>query len=299
MYNMAKTAALLGLLCGLCVTVGGLIGHESGILIGGVVAFTIAGGSYWFSDKVAIRSARAQEVSAADMPQYHEIMRELCGRANLPMPKLYISPNMQPNAFATGRNPQNSAVCVTRGLLRVMDWREIRGVLAHELCHIRNRDILICSVASAIGTAVTLGVQIAMYMTVFTGRDDRDGGGFIVTQLLALLLAPIAASLIQFAVSRSREYQADASAAKLMGDGKPLADALERLESYSKRIASDVNPSQAPAYIVNPLKSQAAGRQRSNRHGSGHTVARYASMFSTHPPTSERIRRLRSADWST
>ena len=283
MFNAAKTFTLLALLGGLCVVIGGAIGGQGGLVLGLVLGIAMAGGSYWFSDKLAIASARAKQVSAADMPRYHQIMQELCGRAQLPMPKLYVSPNPQPNAFATGRNPRNAAVCITAGLTQVMRWEEIRGVLAHELAHIRNRDILIGSVAAAIGMAVTFIANMAMWGAMFAGgRDSRNGNP--IGQLVFALLAPIAAAMIQAAISRSREFQADASAARLMGDGRPLALALQRLDSYSKQIPSGVNPSQASNYIIDPLKAQA--------RGSGGT-----RLFSTHPPTAERIRRLESGDW--
>jgi len=285
MFNAAKTFTLLALLGGLCVVVGGQIGDSTGLVIGLLLGIGIVGYSYWFSDKLAIRSARARPVSAAEMPQYHRIMADLTNRAGMPMPKLYVSPNPQPNAFATGRNPNNAAVCVTAGLIQAMSWDEIRGVLAHELAHIRNRDILICSVAAAIGMAITFVANMVMFAAMFGGGgDDRDGHP--LGQLVFALLAPIAATLIQAAVSRSREFQADASAASLMGDGRPLASALRRLEVYSERVPSGVNPNQASAYIVNPLKAQARG-------GGG-----AVKLFSTHPPTAERIRRLESGSWS-
>ena len=288
MVNTAKTFALLSLLGGLCIVVGGAIGQQGGLVIGLLLGLAMAGGAYWMSDKLAIASARAQPVSAADMPRYHEIMADLCDRAQMPMPKLYMSPNPQPNAFATGRNPDHAAVCITAGLVQAMGWDEIRGVLAHELAHIRNRDILIGSVAAAIGMAVTFIAHMAMFAAIFAGgRDDRDGNP--LGQLLFAILAPIAASMIQAAISRSREFQADASAARLIGDGRPLARALERLDAYSERIPSGVNPSQASNYIIDPLKAQARG----GGGGGG-----FGRLFSTHPPTSERIRRLNSGDWT-
>ena len=286
MFNAAKTFTLLALLGGLCIAVGSFFG-QGGMVIGLVVALALTGGSYWFSDKLAIASAHAKLVTAAEMPEYYEIMSDLCRRAQMPMPKLYVAPNPQPNAFATGRNPDNAAVCITTGLVQAVGWDEIRGVLAHELAHIRNRDILIGSVAAAIGMAITFAAHMAMFAAIFAGgRDDRDGNP--LGQLLLVFLAPVAASLIQMAVSRSREFQADASAAKLIGDGKPLARALNSLETYSQRIPSGVNPSQASHYIIDPLKAQARG----GAGGGG-----FGRLFSTHPPTSERVRRLESGDW--
>ena len=281
MRNTLKTVFLLASLGGLCVVAGGLMGQRVGLVIGLFIGLLLVGGSYWFSAKIAIASARARWVTPEEMPEYYEIMYELCSRADMPMPKLYVSPNPQPNAFATGRSPKNSAVCVTEGLLQVMDWNEMRGVLAHELCHIRNWDVLICSIAAAIGTAVTFVANIAMWTS---GRNSSP-----LARLLFVFLAPMAAMLVRFAVSRSREFQADASAAELMGDGRPLVNALERLEYYSQRVPSlAVNPNQASAYIVNPLKAQAHGR-------SGGFLAK---LFSTHPSTEKRIRRLEKGSWN-
>ena len=289
MFNAAKTFVLLALMGGLCIVIGGMFG-QGGLILGLIFALVLTGGSYWFSDKLAIASARAQPVTPEDMPEYYEIMWDLCRRAQMPTPKLYMSPNPQPNAFATGRNPNNAAVCITQGLTQAMGWDEIRGVLAHELAHIRNRDILIGSVAAAIGMAVTFVAHMAMWGAMFAGgRDDRHGNVF--GQLALAILAPIAAAMIQAAISRSREFQADASAAKLLNDGRPLARALERLEVYSQRVPSGVNPSQASNYIIDPLKAQARGG------GGGGGGGGFGRMFSTHPPTAERIRRLQSRDW--
>ena len=278
MINTAKTFVLLALLGGLIIVAGGAIGSSTGLVIGLVIALVMVGGSYWFSDTLAIKSARAQAVTREQAPQYYEIMEDLTMRANMPMPKLYISPNPQPNAFATGRNPNNAAVAVTAGLLERMTWQEVRGVLAHELAHIRNRDILIGSVAAAIGMAITFAANIVMWGAMFRGGSrDRNPIG----ELAFALLAPIAAMIIQAAISRSREFQADASAAKLIGSGEPLASALEKLERGANAIPVNVNPSQASSYIINPLSAQARGRGGSK-------------LFSTHPPTAERIARLRS-----
>jgi heat shock protein HtpX len=286
MINTAKTFTLLAALGGLIIVAGGVLGGSSGLTIGLVLALIMVGGSYWFSDKLAIKSARAQPVTPEQMPQYYDIMRELTTRANMPMPKLYVSPNPQPNAFATGRNPNHAAVCVTQGLLEAMEWDEVRGVLAHELAHVRNRDILIGSVAAAIGMAITFAARMVMWGAMFGGRGGRDRNVF--GELAFAILAPIAAALIQAAVSRSREFQADSSAAKLIGTGEPLARALERLEAYAARIPSGVDPNQASAYIINPLKAEARG-------GSG--GGGVGRLFSTHPETEERIRRLREGAW--
>ncbi len=279
MINTAKTFTLLAAMGGLIIVAGGVIGGNGGLIIGLVISLVMVGGSYWFSDKLAIASAKAQPVTREQMPQYYEIMEDLTRRADMPMPRLYVSPNMQPNAFATGRNPNNAAVAVTAGLLEAMTWDQVRGVLAHELAHIRNRDILIGSVAAAIGMAITFIARMAMWGAIFTGGNrDRNPIG----EIAFALLAPIAAALIQAAVSRSREFQADESAAKLLGTGEPLASALERLEAYANRIPADVDPNQASNYIINPLKASARG-------GGG-----MGKLFSTHPPTEQRIAKLRA-----
>ena len=279
MINTAKTFILLSLLGGLIIVAGGAIGSSTGLVLGLILALVIVGGSYWFSDTLAIKSARAHPVTREQAPQYYEIMEDLTMRADMPMPKLYISPNPQPNAFATGRNPNNAAVAVTVGLLERMSWDEVRGVLAHELAHIRNRDILIGSVAAAIGMTITFAANMVMWGAIFRGGSrDRNPIG----ELAFALLAPIAAMVIQAAISRSREFQADASAAKLIGSGEPLARALEKLEQGAHAIPVNVNPNQASSYIINPLSAQARGRRGGGR------------MFSTHPPTAERIARLRS-----
>jgi heat shock protein HtpX len=282
MVNTAKTFTLLAAMGGLIIVAGGALGGQGGLVIGLFIGLVMAGGSYWFSDKLAIKSAKAQLATRETMPEYFQIMEELTAKANMPMPKLYVSPNPQPNAFATGRNPNHAAVAVTIGLLDAMTWDEVRGVLAHELAHIRNRDILIGSVAAAIGMGITFAARMAMWGAMFSGGNNRDRNP--IGELAFAILAPIAAALIQAAVSRSREFQADESAAKLIGTGEPLARALEKLDAYAMRIPGNVDPSQASSYIINPLSAQAAGRGRGG----------FGKLFSTHPPTEQRIARLRA-----
>jgi heat shock protein HtpX len=274
--NTFKTFVLLAGLGGLMVLVGSFFGR-GGAFIGLTLGLLMVGGSYWFSDRIAIKAARAVPVTEAQMPEYYRIMRELSAQAGMPMPKLYITPDLQPNAFATGRNPDHAAVAVTQGILNILDWRELRGVLAHELSHVGNRDILIGSVAAAVATGISFIANMAMWGAMFGGRDDDEGANPIAVLLLALL-APMAAGLLQMALSRSREFEADRSGARLIGDGEPLARALLKLESAARQIPMDVQPAQAQKYIVNPL----TGRK-----------VNFAGLFTTHPPTEERVARLR------
>lgn len=282
MRNNLKTVVLLAAFGGLIMLVGSLFG-QGGLVVGFVLALLMVGGSYWFSDTIAIKAARAVPVSEQEMPEYHRIVRELTLAAGMPMPKLYVTPDLQPNAFATGRNPRHAAVAVTRGLLELCDWEEIRGVLAHEISHVGNRDILIGSVAAALAMMITFVARMAMWGAMFGGggRDnDRNANPFAL--LAFAILAPLAAALLQMALSRSREFEADRSGARLLGTGEPLARALEKLERAAKQIPMDVDPAHATAYIVNPL----TGRE-----------VQFKNLFMTHPPTEERVRRLRSGEW--
>lgn len=286
--NTMKTAVLLAGLGGLIVAVASLLGGGSSgaVMIGLVIALVMVGGSYWFSDKLALRAAHAQVVTEADAPEFYRLVRSLADRAGMPMPRVAISPSEQPNAFATGRGPSTAVVCATQGLLRTMPQDELEGVMAHELMHVRNRDILIGSVAAAVATAISAIAQMAYFAALFGGgRDDEDRPNPIAILLISML-APISASLIQMAISRSREFEADRSAAELLGSGQSLARALERIELLAARTPMNVPPAQAQAYIHNPL----AEFQR-QRRGSGVNIAR---LFSTHPATEERIRRLRA-----
>lgn len=286
--NTMKTSILLAALGGLIVAVAALLGGGSNgaIMIGLVIALVMVGGSYWFSDRLALRSAKATIVTESDAPEFYAMVRSLAERANMPMPRVAISPAEQPNAFATGRGPRNAVVCATQGLLRSMPADEVEGVMAHELMHVRNRDILIGSVAAAIATAISAIAQMAYFAALFGGggRDDDDRPNPIAVLLISML-APLAASLIQMAVSRNREFEADRSAAALLGTGEPLARALERIEILAARSPMNVAPAQAQAYIHNPL---AEYRRRP------HSGVNMARLFSTHPSTDERIRRLRA-----
>lgn len=281
MKNGLKTAVLLSAMGGVLMLFGSFFGR-GGLTIAFVIALVMTGFSYFFSDKLAIRAARAVEVDPLQVPEYYSIMQELTQIEGLPMPRLYVSPEQQPNAFATGRGPKNAAVCVTEGLLHRLSWDEIRGVLAHELAHIRNRDILIGSVAATIATTISYAANMAMWNSFrYRSNSSRDNGNPIILLAFAIL-APMAAGLIQMAVSRSREYEADRSAARMLNDGEPLARALEKLHGYSTEIESHVPPPQASHYIINPL---------ANRKVS------LSNLFTTHPQASERIRILRSGAW--
>jgi heat shock protein HtpX len=263
------------------VVVGYAIGQGAGAAIGLAIGLVITGASYWFSDTIAIKAARAQPVTEAEMPEYYRIVRELTQRMDMPMPRLYLTPEMQPNAFATGRSPKHAAVAVTRGILQILDWEELRGVLAHELSHVGNRDILIGSVAAALAMGITFITRIALWTTIFTGGDG-EGDDNIFVLLALVILAPLAAGLLQLALTRTREYGADRSGARLLGDGEPLARALAKIEAGVRAVPMNVAPAEASMFIVNPL----SGRR-----------VNFANLFQTHPPTEQRIARLRSGEW--
>ncbi len=280
MKNGVKTAVLLAALAGLMMLFGQLLGGSGGLTFAFLISLVMIGGSFFFSDKLAIRSARAVEVTREQLPQYYEIMEELTQSTGMPMPRLYVSPEQQPNAFATGRGPNHAAVCVTEGLLKTLTWEEVRGVLAHELAHIRNRDVLTGSVAAMIATTISYAANMAMWGGMMGRRRSEDGNPIVM--LAFAILAPMAASLIQMAISRSREFEADATAARMLNDGEPLASALEKLHGLSLQIPSSVPPPQASHYIVNPL---------ANRKVS------FSNMFATHPQAEARIAALRSGEW--
>lgn len=279
MSNMFKTALLLGVLTALLVLIGGAIGGEQGMLLAFVFALVMNFGSYWFSDRLVLAMYRARPIEESQAPGLYRVVRTLATRGGIPMPRVYLIPAETPNAFATGRNPQNAAVAVTQGIMRILDEEELEGVLAHELAHVQNRDVLIATIAATLAGAITYLAYMAQWAAIFGGfrRDSEGGGGGLFTALLMAILAPIAALLIQMAVSRAREYQADATGARLAGQPSGLARALEKLHKASRALPMQASPATAHLFIVNPLSGQAMSR-----------------LFSTHPPMEERIARLRS-----
>jgi heat shock protein HtpX len=276
--NTAKTVLLLGALTGLLVGLGSAFGGRGGAAFGFVLAAAMNLGAYWFSDKIALRMSRARPVSRAEAPELYAITENLARRANLPLPRLYMIPSDQPNAFATGRNPQNAAVAVTEGIMQRLSAEELEGVLAHELAHVRNRDILIASVAATIAGAISFISTMARWGAIFGGGDDDESPGGFIGLLVASIVAPIAALIVQLALSRSREFHADRIGAQISGRPQSLATALRKLEGAAKQIPMPVNPSAAPMFIVNPLQ--------------GAWARGAARLFSTHPSTEERVQRL-------
>ncbi|MEX1207510.1 MAG: zinc metalloprotease HtpX [Acidimicrobiia bacterium] len=281
MRNNFKTLVLMAGLGALFVLVGQLLGGTSGAITALVIAGLINFGMYFFSHKIALASAKAKPVEEKDLPNVYSIVRSLAQRENMPMPKIYLIDSPQPNAFATGRNPKNAAVAVTSGILTLMDHSELEGVLAHELSHVKNRDILISTIAATVAVALSFLVRIAFWTGGDRRRNDPLSG---VIMILSLILAPLAAMVIQMAISRSREYQADRSGAEITGSPLNLARALEKLEAGTARIPMQVNPSTAQLFIADPLKAFGRG-------GSG-GMGGISRMFSTHPPIPERVRRL-------
>ncbi len=276
MGNTFKTALLLTALTLLLVFVGEYLGGKNGMVLAFLLAVVMNFVSYFFSDRIALAMYNAQPVGREDLPRVYDILERITQRAGLPMPKLYVIPLESPNAFATGRNPQHSSVAVTRGILALLTDEELEGVLAHELGHVRNRDILTSSIAATLAGAIMLAARMRWFAGMFGGygdRDDREGGG--VGAILLLVLAPLAAALIQLAVSRSREYEADATGAHFTGNPYALASALEKLDAYSKRLPMEASSSTAHLFIVQPLLG-----------------VDFASLFSTHPPIAKRIERL-------
>jgi heat shock protein HtpX len=276
-FNTLKTTILLGALTGLLVVIGGWLGGSYGAVIGLVFALALNFGSYWFSDRIALKMAGAREVSYMEAPELHDVVARVAQRFNLPKPRVAVVEADAPNAFATGRNPQHAVVAVTTGIMRLLDRRELEAVLAHELGHIQNRDILVSAIAATIAGAVTMLAQMAQWAMIFGGRDDEEeGGGGLLSGLLMIILAPLAATVIQLAISRSREFGADAAGAHTGGDPLALASALEKLEAYSQQIPLHVSPAASHLFIVKPRTGFAL-----------------QNLFSSHPPTVERVARLR------
>src|SRR5437867_5714461 len=280
MSNALKATLLLGLLTGLLMWVGQLVGGMQGLVFGLVLAAVMNLGSYWFSDRIVLAAYGARELSEQDAPDLFRIVRELAAGAHMPMPRVYLIASDSPNAFATGRSPEHAAVAVTEGILCLLTPDELRGVLAHELSHVHNRDTLISAVAATLAGVIMMVARMAYWAALFGGmrRDEREEGGSPFGFLAMIVVAPLAATLIQLAISRAREYQADASGAHILHRPQELADALEKIARVSSRIPlASAGPATAHLWIVNPLKGD-----------------RLANLFSTHPPIEERIRRLRA-----
>ncbi len=283
MGNTLKTGLLLTVMTVLFLLIGNALGGQSGMTLAFVLALAMNGFSYWFSDKIVLRMYGANEVSEAEAPQLHSTVRRLATAAGVPMPKVYIIPEESPNAFATGRNPQHAAVAVTQGILRILSPDELEGVLAHEMSHVRNRDILVGTIAATLAGAVMMLARMAQFAAIFGGGRSRDdeGGGGIFGLIFMAIVAPLAAMLVQMAVSRSREYLADETGAKLCGRPLSLASALQKISGWSREAPMDASPATAHMFIISPL--------------TGGTVM---SWFSTHPPVEKRVERLRAMAFS-
>jgi heat shock protein HtpX len=280
MSNVFKTGLLLAVLTAMLVLIGGAIGGQQGMVIAFVIALAMNFFSYWFSDKIVLAAYGAKPIDEAEAPRLYAIVHRLATRAGIPMPRVYLVPSETPNAFATGRSPQHAVVAVTEGIMRILDEEELEGVLAHELSHVKNRDVLISTIAATLAGAITYLAHMAQWAAMFGGRsrDDEEGGSNPIAMILLAILAPIAAMLVQMAVSRSREFQADATGARVAGKPWGLAKALEKLQMANEAVPmAAATPATAHLFIVNPL--------------SGQTLMR---LFSTHPPLEERIARLRA-----
>jgi heat shock protein HtpX len=278
-WNTFKATILLAMLTGLLVAAGSALGGQTGMVIAFGLAVVMNMGAWWFSDKVALRMSGAREMEFDEAPELHQMLEELANRAGLPKPRLYFIDTDAPNAFATGRSPGKSAVAVTSGIMKILNRAELAGVIAHELAHIKHRDTLISSIAATIAGAITILAEIAQWtllfgLGAFAGDEEEGGLGDLLGGLAMIILAPIAALLIQLAISRSREFSADAGGAEILGDPLPLANALQKLEMGASRVSMEVNPAVSPLYIVNPLHGGLTG------------------LFRTHPDTAERIERL-------
>ncbi|TVR02269.1 MAG: protease HtpX [Spirochaetaceae bacterium] len=281
--NHIKTLLLMSLLTVLLIVLGGAIAGEQGLIMAFGFALVLNLFSFWFSDSIALRMTRSREVSASEQPQLHAMIERLSRNAGLPMPKVYLTPSSQPNAFATGRNPRHAAVAVTEGIMRILDESELEGVIAHELAHIKNRDTLISTIATVMAGALAFIARMGQYRMIFGGirgsRNNNAGGAAVLIQLVAIIFAPIAALLIKMAISRSREFIADASGARIAGSPDGLARALLKMEQHAQGHPMRINEAASHMFIINPLSRQGMAR-----------------MFSTHPPIQERVQRLRSIE---
>lgn len=275
--NTIKTVLLMTFLTLLLIFIGNLIGGNGGMIIAFIFALIMNFTTYWFSDKIILKMYGAQQILPQDSPELFRIVEELTTRSNLPLPKVYIIPSSQPNAFATGRNPQNSAIALTEGIIKLLNREELMGVIAHELAHVKNRDILVGTIAATIAGAISMLANMAQWAMIFGGRGSNDREGNPIALLVTIIVAPIAAMLIQMAISRSREYMADESGAKMATNPLYLANALRKLHIKSQQIPMQANAATAHLFIVNPLNASGV-----------------AKLFSTHPPIEERIKRLES-----